>query len=63
VVTVCKRLGITAAARWRNEHGGMKVDQAKWLKALEREGGRLKRLLAGAARDEAILKEAVKGNF
>lgn len=31
VAAVCKRLGVTAAARWRNEHGGMKVDHAKWL--------------------------------
>jgi len=59
---VCKLLGITDAMyfRWRKEYGGMKVDQAKRLKALEQENARLKRLLADAELDKAILKEAAR---
>ena len=65
VAAVCKLLGITDATyfRWRKEYGGMKVDQAKRLKALEQENARLKRLLADAELDKANLKEAAKGNF
>jgi len=65
VAAVCKLLGITDATyfRWRKEYGGMKVDQAKRLQALEQENARLKRLLADAELDKAILKEAAKGNF
>ena len=59
-----RRLGVTQVTyyRWRKEYGGMKVDQAKRLKDLERENARLKRLLADAALDKAILKEAASGN-
>ena len=60
VAAVCKLLGITDATyfRWRKEYGGMKVDQAKRLKALEQEIARLKLLLADADLDKAILREA-----
>ena len=60
---VCKDLAITENTyyRWRREYGGMKVDQAKRLKELEKENGRLKRLLADAELDKAILKEAASG--
>jgi len=62
---VCKKLGVTANTyyRWRKEYGGLKVDQAKRLKDLERENARLKRLLADAHLDNAILKEVAEGNF
>ena len=62
---VVRRLGITQVTyyRWRKEYGGMKVDQAKRLKDLEKENARLKRLLADAELDKAILKEAASGNF
>ena len=49
--------------RWRREYGGLKVDQAKKLKDLEKENARLKRLLAEAELDKAILREAASGNF
>ena len=49
--------------RWRKDYGGMKVDQAKRLKELEKENARLKRLLADAELDKAILKEAASGNW
>lgn len=60
-----KRIGVTyqTYCRWRKEYGGMKVDQAKRLKELEKENSRLKRLLADAELDKAILKEAASGNF
>lgn len=62
---VVRRLGVTQVTyyRWRKEYGGMKVDQAKRLKDLEKENARLKRLLADAELDKAILKEAASGNF
>ena len=65
VGAVCKKLGVTANTyyRWRKEYGGLKVDQAKRLKELERENARLKRIVADQALDNAILKEAAKGNF
>lgn len=48
--------------RWRNQYGGMKAEEAKRLKELE-EHRRLKKLLAEAELDKAILKEAIKGNY
>jgi putative transposase len=49
--------------RWRKEYGGMRVEQAKRLKELEQENSRLKRLVADITLDNAILKEAARGNF
>ncbi len=49
--------------RWRKEHGGMKLDQAKKYKELERENSRLKKLVADLSLDNAMLKEINKGNF
>ena len=48
--------------RWRNQYGGMKSEEAKRLKELETENSRLKRLLAEAELDKAMLKEALRGN-
>jgi transposase-like protein len=58
-------LGITEQTyyRWRKEYGGVKTDQAKRLKDLERENTRLKKLLAEAELDKAILREAANPNF
>lgn len=55
-----KQIGVTEQTyyRWRKEYGGLKTDQAKRLKQLERENARLKRLLADAELDKAILREA-----
>lgn len=65
VLAVCKKLGITANTyyRWRKEYGGLKVDQAKRFKELERENGRLKKIVADQQLDLAILREAAEGNF
>ena len=63
IAQVCKDLGVTETTyyRWRKEYGGLKVDQAKRLKELEKENTRLKRLLGEAELDKAILKEAAAG--
>jgi putative transposase len=62
---VSRRLGVTEQTyhRWRREYGGMRVDQARRLKELEKENGRLKRLVADLTLDNAILKEVTRGNF
>ena len=61
----CKEIGITEQTyyRWREQYGGMKVEQAKRLKELEKENVRLKKLVADLSLDNAILKEVSKGNF
>ena len=63
VAQACKKIAVTEQTyyRWRKEYGGLKVDQAKRLKALELENARLKRLLAEGELDKAILKEAAAG--
>ena len=62
---ISRELGITEQTyyRWRREYGGMKVSQARRLKELERENGRLKRAVADLTLDKLILEEAAKGNF
>ena len=65
VGTVARRLGVAEQTddRWRREDGGLRVDQAKRRKERERENGRRKKLVADQARDNAIRKEVVSGNF
>ena len=60
-----RKLGVTEQTyyRWRKEYGGMRVEQAKRLKDLEKENSRLKKLVADICLDNAILKEAARGNF
>jgi transposase-like protein len=62
---VSRKLGISEQTyyRWRKDYGGMRVDQARRLKDLEKENSRLKRLVADLSLDNAILKEANRGNF
>ena len=64
-VEVARKLGITEQTyyRWRKEFGGLRIDQAKRLKELEKENARLKKLVADQALDNAILKEVASGNF
>ena len=64
VAQVSKALSVTEQTyyRWRKEYGGVKADQARRLKDLERENARLKRLLAEAELDKAILREAAGPN-
>jgi putative transposase len=65
VEQICKQLEISQATyhKWRNQYGGMKADEMKRLKELERENARLKRIVADQAVDISILKEVSKGNF
>jgi putative transposase len=65
VAQMVKKLGVTEQTyyRWRKEYGGLRTDQAKRFKELEQENARLKRLLADAELDKAILREAASGNF
>jgi transposase-like protein len=61
----CREAGITEQTyyRWRKEYGGLKVDQAKRLKELEQENGKLKRLVAELSLDKQILQDIARGNF
>ena len=65
VALVCKKLGVSEQTyhRWRKEYGGLRLDQAKRLKELERENTQLKKLVADQALDHAILQEVTSGNF
>ncbi len=62
---VSRKLGITEQTyyRWRKEYGGLRIEQAKRLKELEKENSRLKRLVADLSLNNAILQEAARGNF
>ncbi len=65
VGAVCRSFGISEQSyyRWRKEYGGLKMDQAKRLKELERENGQLRRAVADLTLDKLVLKEAVEGNW
>ncbi len=65
VPQACRRLGVTVQTyyRWRKEYGGMRVDQAKRLKDLEKENNQLKKVVADQALDMAILKDVASGKF
>ena len=62
---VCRTLEIAEQTfyRWRREYGGLKVEQAKRLKALEQENARLRRAVSDLSLDKLILQETVRGNF
>jgi putative transposase len=62
---LCRNLGIAEQTfyRWRREYGGLKIEQAKRLKALEQENARLRRAVADLTLDKLILQEAARGNF
>ncbi len=62
---VCKKLEVTQQTyyRWRKEYGGLRINQAKRLKDLERENARLKKLVADLTLDNDILKEVATGKF
>ena len=65
VIEVCRKLGITeqTSYRWKNEDGGLRVDQAKRLKSLAHEHARLTRLVAELSLDTSMLKEVAAGTF
>lgn len=61
----CRKIGVTEQTyyRWRKEYGGLRTNQAKRLKELEKENSRLKKLVAELSLDNQILKEVSRGNF
>jgi len=65
IVEASRKIGVTQQTyyRWRKEYGGLRIEQAKRLKSLEKENARLKKLVADLSLDNAILKEAAEGNF
>ena len=63
---VCRTIGVSEQTyyyRWRKEYGGLRLNQAKRLKSLEKENARLKKLVAELSLDNQILKEVSSGNF
>ena len=60
-----RKIGVTQQTyyRWRKEYGGLRIEQAKRLKGLEKENARLKKLVADLSLDNAILKEAAERNY
>ena len=65
VEQACRQLGISDATyyNWRKQYGQMKLDQVKQLKTLQRQNSQLKKLVADLSLDNAILKEALSGNY
>ena len=65
IADVCRELQVSEQTyyRWRNQFGGLKADDAKRLKDLEKKNATLKRLLADAELEKAALKEIAQGNF
>ena len=65
IALACKETGTTEQSyyRWRNEYGGLGVDQAKRLKQLETENGRLKKLVADLSLENQVLQDIARGNL
>ncbi len=65
VAEASRKIGVTGQTyyRWRKEYGGLRIEQVKKLKSLEKENSRLKKLVADISLDNAILKEVTRGNY
>ena len=65
VAEAVRSIGVTEVTyyRWRQEYGGLKTDQVRRMKELERENQRLRQAVADLTRDKLILREAARGNF
>ena len=65
IAVACRQIGVTETTyyKWRKEYGGLRLDQAKRFKQMEQENQRLKKVIAELTIDNAILKEAARGNF
>ena len=65
IAQICQQLAGSEQTfhRWRNQYGGLKANEAKRLKELERENARLKKLVADLSLDNAMLKEVAQGEF
>ena len=64
VADVCKKLAVSEQTyfRWRHQYGGLKADEMKRLKELEKENARLKKAVADLTLDKQILQETLRGN-
>ena len=65
VVEAVRHIGVSGQTlyRWRDEYGGLRIDQSRRLKHMETENSRLKRAVAELTLDNRILKEAAEGNL
>ena len=65
VADAIRSIGVSEVTyhRWRNEFGGLKLDQVKRLKELELENGRLRKAVSDLTLDKLILQEAARGNY
>jgi len=65
IAVVSKTIGVSSHTyyRWSREYGGLRIEQARKLKSLDKENARLKKLVADLSLDNLILKEAAEGNF
>jgi transposase-like protein len=65
VGAICRELGVSEQSyyRWRREYGGLKVDQARRLKDLEKENARLRKAVSDLTLDKVILNETLSGNY
>ena len=65
VAEAVKKIGVTEQTyyRWKKKYGGLRMDQAKRLKDLEKENARLRRAVSDLTLDKLILQEAARGNF
>ena len=65
VADAIRQIGVSEVTyyRWRQEFGGLKLEQAKRLKELELENGRLRKAVSDLTLDKLILQEAARGNF
>ena len=65
VAQTCKQIGVSEQTfyRWRQEYGGLRIDQVRRLKQLEQENTRLRHVVADLTLDKRILQEAARGNF
>jgi len=65
IAVACKEADVSEESyyRWRKEYGGLKVDQAKKMKDLERENARLRRLVADLSLEKQVLADVASGNL
>ena len=65
IAVACKEADVSEQSyyRWRKEYGGLQIDQTRWMKDLERENARLRRLVADLSLEKQVLKDVASGNL